>query len=185
VRRITAHTGAKALELAQRTEEELRRAAALLRVGAFEVAAKIEQAQRRVKELERALEEARSTVAAARSGDLAAQARDVNGVKVLTARVEGDGAALRDLADKLRDKLGRGVVALGSEHEGKAVLLVAVTKDLAGKVRAGELVKEAARLVGGKGGGKPDLAQAGGPDPAGLDGALSKVEELVRAATGG
>jgi alanyl-tRNA synthetase len=151
--------------------------------GTFVVAAKIDQMQKRLRELERALEEARSTIAAARSGDLASQARDVNGIRVLAARVEGDGNALRDLADKLRDKLGRGVVALGSESAGKAVLLVAVTKDLTARIRAGDLVKEAAKLVGGKGGGKPDLAQAGGPDAAGLERALEKVEELVRAAT--
>jgi alanyl-tRNA synthetase len=183
VRRIVAYTGPGAVEHAQREEEELRKAAALLKAGAFEVAQKIEATQRRVKELERALEEARAKVTSARSGDLAAQARDVNGVKVLAARVEGDGKALRDLADKLRDKLGRGVVALGSEQEGKAILLVAVTRDLVGRVKAGDLVREAAKLVGGSGGGKPDMAQAGGANPAGLDQALDKVAELVRVAT--
>ena len=182
VRRIVAHTGPKAVELAQRADDELRRAAALLKAGAFDVAAKIEQTQRRVRDLERALEEANSKIAMARSGDLASQAREIHGVKVLSARVEGDGDALRELADKLREKIGRGVVALGSEHGGKAVLLVAVTKDLTARVKAGDLVKDAARLVGGRGGGKPDLAQAGGPDPAGLDRALARVEELVRAA---
>ena len=181
VRRIVAVTGPAAVELAQRTDEELRHAAALLKAGAFEVAQKIEQAQRRLKELERALEEAQGQVAAARSGDLAAQAREVNGVKLLAARVQGDGKQLRDLADKLRDRLGSGVVALGAEQGGKAVLLVAVTKDLTGRLRAGDLVKEAAKLVGGSGGGKPDLAQAGGSDPAGLDRALARVEELVAA----
>ena len=182
VRRIVACTGPKAVELAQRTEEELKKAAALLKVGAFEVAQKIEQAQRRARELEHELEEARAKVATARSGDLAGQAKDVNGVKLLAARVEGDGNALRELADRLRDKLGHGVVALGSAQDGKAVLLVAVTKDLTGRVKAGDLVREAAKLVGGKGGGKPELAQAGGPDAAGLDKALARVEELVRAA---
>ena len=183
VRRIVAYTGPRAVEHAQREEEELRRAAALLKAGAFEVAQKIEATQRRVKDLERALEEARGQVTSARSGDLAARAREVNGVKVLAARVEGDGKALRDLADKLRDKLGRGVVALGAEQEGKAILLVAVTKDLTGRVKAGDLVREAAKLVGGSGGGRPDLAQAGGANPAGLDQALEKVAEMVKAAT--
>jgi alanyl-tRNA synthetase len=184
VRRIVAYTGPRAVELAQRTEDELRRAAALLKTGAFDVAQKIEGTQKRLRELERALEEAKGKVATARSGDLAGQAREVNGVKVLAARVEGDGDALRDLADKLRDKLGtHGVVALGSEQDGKAVLLVAVTKGLTNRVKAGDLVREAAKLVGGKGGGKPELAQAGGPNPAGLDEALARVEELVRTAT--
>ncbi|MFO0585200.1 MAG: alanine--tRNA ligase [Anaeromyxobacter sp.] len=182
VRRIVAVTGPKAVELAQRTEDELQRAAALLRASAFEVAAKVEATQRRVKELERALEEAKGKVAAAQSGDLAGQAKAVGDAKVLATKVQGDGKALRDLADKLRDKLGRGVVALASEQDGKAVLLVAVTKDLTAKVKAGDLVKEAAKLVGGAGGGKPDMAQAGGSDPAGIEKALAKVEELVGAA---
>jgi alanyl-tRNA synthetase len=182
VRRIVAYTGPKAVEHAQRIEDELRRTAALLKAGAFEVAAKVEQAQRRAKELERALEEAQSKIASAQSGDLAAKAIDVKGAKILAVKVEGDGKALRDLADKLRDRIGRGVVALASEQDGKAVLLVAVTKDLTAKLKAGDLVKEAAKLVGGAGGGKPDIAQAGGSDPAGIEKALAKVKELASAA---
>jgi alanyl-tRNA synthetase len=184
VRRIVAYTGPRAVEHAQRVEEELRRTAALLKAGAFEVAAKVEAAQRRAKELERALEEAQSKIAAAQSGDLAAKAVEVKGAKILAAKVEGDGKALRELADKLRDRIGRGVVALASEQDGKAVLLVAVTKDLTAKLKAGDLVKEAAKLVGGAGGGKPDLAQAGGADPAGIEKALAKVRELATAALG-
>jgi alanyl-tRNA synthetase len=179
VRRIVAFTGPKAVELSQREADELRRAAALLRAGAFEVAQKVEAAQKRLRDLERALEEATSKVAAAQSGDLAAKARAVGGAKVLAARVQGDGKVLRDLADKLRDRLGKGVVALGAEADGKAILLVAVTKDLTAKVRAGDLVKEGAKLVGGSGGGKPELAQAGGPDAAGLEKALARIEELA------
>jgi len=179
VRRIVAHTGPKAVELSQREADELRRTAALLRAGAFEVAQKVEAAQKRVKDLERALEEASSKIAAAQSGDLAARAKDVAGAKVLAVRVQGDGKSLRELADKLRDKLGKGVIALGAEADGKAILLVAVTKDLTAKVKAGDLVKEGAKLVGGSGGGKPDMAQAGGPDPAGLEKALARIEELA------
>jgi alanyl-tRNA synthetase len=184
VRRIVAYTGPKAVELSQREEDELRRAAALLKAGAFEVAQKIEGAQKRIRELERALEAAQGKVAAAQSGDLAEKAQDVNGAKVLAVKVQGDGKTLRELADKLRDKLGRGVVALASEQDGKAILLVAVTKDLTAKLKAGDLVKEAAKLVGGSGGGKPDLAQAGGSDPAGIEKALEKVRELAAAALG-
>jgi alanyl-tRNA synthetase len=124
----------------------------------------------------RALEEAAAKIATAQSGDLAAKAREVNGAKVLAVRVQGDGKSLRELADKLRDKLGKGVVALGAEQDGKAILLVAVTKDLTAKVKAGELVKEGARLVGGSGGGKPELAQAGGPNAGGIDQALAAIE---------
>ena len=179
VRRIVAYTGPKAVEVSQREAEELRRAAALLKAGAFEVAQKIEAAQRRVKELERALEEASSKIAAAQSGDLASRAKVVGGAKVLATRVQGDGKSLRELADKLRDKLGKGVVALGAEQDGKAILLVAVTKELTAKVKAGDLVKEGARHVGGSGGGKPELAQAGGPDAARLDEALAAIEALA------
>jgi alanyl-tRNA synthetase len=176
VRRLVAYTGPRAVELSQREADELRRAAALLKAGAFDVAQKVDQAQRRVRELERALEEAAAKIATAQSGDLAAKAREVNGAKVLAVRVQGDGKSLRELADKLRDKLGKGVVALGAEQDGKAILLVAVTKDLTAKVKAGELVKEGARLVGGSGGGKPELAQAGGPHAGGLDQALAAIE---------
>ncbi len=182
VRRIVAYTGPKAVELSQREADELRRAAALLKAGEFEVAQKVEAAQRRVRELERALEEASSKIAAAQSGDLAARAKEVGGAKVLAVRVQGDGKSLRELADKLRDKLGKGVVALGAEQDGKAILLVAVTKDLTAKVKAGELVKEGAKLVGGSGGGKPELAQAGGPDAGGLEKALARIETLAASA---
>jgi alanyl-tRNA synthetase len=182
VRRMVAHTGPRAVELAQRIEDELRRSAGLLRSGAFEVAAKIEAAQRRVKELERALEEAGAKLASAQSGDLAAQAEAVGSARILATRVAGDARALRELADKLRDKLGSGVVALGAEVDGKAVLLVAVTRDLTARLKAGDLVKEGARLVGGAGGGKPDLAQAGGADPGGLDAALARIKALATAA---
>jgi len=183
VRRIVAYTGPRAVEAAQRTEQELRHAAGLLRAGPLEVVHKVEAMQRRLKEMERELEEAQAREASARSGDLVARAREVNGVKLIAARVDGDGKALRELADKLRDRLGRGVVALASEQGGKAVLLVAVTKDLTGLVKAGDLVREAAKLVGGAGGGKPDIAQAGGPDAAGIDRALARVGELVASAT--
>jgi alanyl-tRNA synthetase len=179
VRRIVALTGPKAVELSQREADELRRAASLLRAGAFEVAQKVEAAQRRVRELERALEEASGKIAAAQSGDLVARAKEVAGGKVLAVRVQGDGKSLRELADKLRDRIGKGVVALGAEQDGKAILLVAVTKDLTAKVKAGDLVKEGAKLVGGSGGGRPDLAQAGGPDAAGLEKALAAIEELA------
>ncbi len=182
VRRIVAHTGPRAVELSQKIEDELKRAAALFKAGTFEVAAKVEAAQRRARDLEKALEEAGGKLAAAQSGDLAAQAVAVGAARILAVKVQGDARALRELADKLRDKLGSGVVALGAEVDGKAVLLVAVTRDLTGKVKAGELVKEAARLVGGAGGGKPDLAQAGGADPSGLEAALEKIKAMASAA---
>jgi alanyl-tRNA synthetase len=100
-------------------------------------------------------------------------------VKVLAARTDGDPEAMRELADKLRDQLKSGIVVLGGEKDGKASLLVAVTPDLTKKYRAGDFVKELSKTLGGRGGGKPELAQAGGGDPARLDAALARAYELV------
>ena len=104
----------------------------------------------------------------------------MKGVKVLSARSEnGDADAMRELADKLRDQLQSGIVVLGGEKDGKATLLVAVTSDLSKKYRAGDLVKELSKTLGGRGGGKPELAQAGGSDAAKLDEALESVYRLI------
>jgi len=118
--------------------------------------------------------------AAAKSSELAQGAREVRGVKVLAARHDsGEPEAMRELADKLRDQLKSGIVVLGGEKDGKATLLVAVTPDLSKKYPAGNLVKELSKTLGGRGGGKPELAQAGGGDPARLDAALARAYELV------
>ena len=131
------------------------------------------------------IEHLRATVVAGDESliaELAQGARDVNGVKVLAARQEnGDIEHLRELADKLRDQLKSGIVVLGGEKDGKAILLVAVTPDLSKKYPAGNLVKELSKTLGGRGGGKPELAQAGGGDPAQLDATLARAYELVRA----
>ena len=111
------------------------------------------------------------------------QVKEVNGVKLLTAVVDStDGKGLREMADKLRDKLGSGVVAIGCPFEGKVNLLVAVTKDLTDKLHAGKLVGALATEVGGRGGGRPDLAQAGGSEPDKLPAALEKLPDLISAA---
>ncbi|AKU90204.1 alanine--tRNA ligase [Vulgatibacter incomptus] len=180
VRRIVAVTGEGALRWVQERDRDLRAAAGLLRAAPGELASKIDAAQKRMRDLEKELDAARKKLAAAKSGDLLAQAREIRGVKVLVTRAEGDAQALRELADKLRDKLGSGIIALGGESDGKAVLLVAATPDVVAKgIKAGDLVREMAKEVGGKGGGKPDLAQAGGPDPSKLDQALAKLDELL------
>ena len=112
--------------------------------------------------------------------DLAQTAREVKGVKVISVRHEsGDPDAMRELADKLRDQLKSGIIVLGGEKDGKASLLVAVTSDLAKKYRAGDLVKELSKTLGGRGGGKPEMAQSGGGDPAQLDATLARAYELV------
>ncbi len=118
-----------------------------------------------------------------RSGELIDQVQDVNGVKVLAARADGlDGKKMREMADQLRDKLQSGIIILGGENDGKAALLVAVTADLTGKLQAGTIIKSLAEQIGGRGGGRPELAQAGGSAPENLDKALSSANDVVAAA---
>ncbi|WP_373044656.1 alanine--tRNA ligase [Vulgatibacter sp.] len=180
VRRIVAVSGEGALQYVQQRDRELRNAAALLRAAPEDLAEKIEASQKRTRDLEKELDALRKQLAAAKSGDLLSQAREIKGIRVLATRAEGDARDLRDLADKLRDKIGSGLIALGGEADGKAVLLVTVTPDVVAKgIKAGDIIKQIATEVGGRGGGKPDLAQAGGPDPSGLDRALQRVYELI------
>ena len=178
VRRIFAVTGPEALQLVHEEERQLAKAAALLKGSARAVALKTEQLLARTKELEKELDTLQKKAAASLSQDLATQARVMaGGVKVLAARITGD-QDLRELADKLRDQLGSGVVILAGEKDGKAALLVAVTQDLTKRFKAGDLVKELSKTLGGRGGGKPDLAQAGGGDPAQIEATLAKAYGL-------
>jgi alanyl-tRNA synthetase len=180
VRRIVAVTGPEAVKLVQDEEHQLAKAAAALKTSPKDIVLRAEQASSRIKELERELEQLSRKAAAAKSTELAQSARDVKGVKVLAARSEsGEANAMRELADKLRDQLKSGIVVLGGEKDGKATMLVAVTPDLVKKYRAGDLVKELSKTLGGRGGGKPDMAQAGGGDPAQIDAALARAYELV------
>ncbi len=180
VRRIVALTGEAAVRFVQDEEVAMRRAAEALKASPRELVPRVEGAARRIKELEQSLAAEKKRAATASSADLLEGLREINGVKVLATRAEApEPQAMRDLADKLRDKIGSGIVALGAEKEGKAILLVAVTKDLTSRYRAGDLVRELAREIGGSGGGKPDLAQAGGSNPAGLPRALQRLYELV------
>ena len=180
VRRLVAVTGPEALNLVHEEEQQLSRAAAALRASPKDVAVRAEQAASRIRDLERELEALQRKQAAARSSELAQGAREVHGVKVLAARHDnGEPEAMRELADKIRDQLKSGIVVLGGEKDGKATLLVAVTPDLSKKYPAGNLVKELSKTLGGRGGGKPELAQAGGGDPARLDAALARAYELI------
>ena len=180
VRRIVAVTGREAVALVHEEERQLARVAATFRGSLKDVAVKAEQAAARIKDLERELEQAQAKMATARGSELAQGAREINGVRVLSARHEsGDPDLLRALMDKVRDQIKSGIVVLGGEKDGKATLLVGVTADLSKKYRAGDLVKELVKTLGGRGGGKPEMAQAGGGDPAQLDATLAKVYELV------
>jgi alanyl-tRNA synthetase len=180
VRRIVALTGDAAVRLVQEEEQQIRHAAELLKGSPKELIQRIEAAVRRAKELEQGLAAEKKRSATASSSDLMEGLREVKGIKVLSVRSDqAEPQALRELADKLRDKLGSGIVALGGEKDGKALLLVAVTKDLTSRYRAGDLVRELAKEVGGSGGGKPDMAQAGGPDASKLGRALERLYELI------
>jgi alanyl-tRNA synthetase len=181
VRRIEAVTGPGALAYMQEQEAILRDVADVIRAQPQEVTARLAQIQDQVKALEKELARYKSKMATSQGDDLAAQAVDVAGLKVLAAAVEGaDAKALRELADKLRDKLNSCALVLGSVVDGKVALIAAVTPDATSKVKAGELVNFVAGQVGGKGGGKPDLAQAGGSEPEKLPAALQGVVAWVQ-----
>jgi len=180
VRRIVAVTGPDALSLVHEEEKQLARVAATFRGSLKDVANKAELAAQRIKELERELEQVQRKIATTKGGELAQGAREIKGVRILAARHEsGDPEVLRELMDKVRDQIKSGIVVLGGEKDGKATLLVGVTADLVKKYRAGDLVKELVKTLGGRGGGKPELAQAGGGDPAQLEATLAKAYELV------
>jgi alanyl-tRNA synthetase len=185
VRRIEAVTGDKAVALIQQQEETISRVAGVIKSDRGHLENRLLKMVERQKELERELAALESRLKAGQADDILARTKEVNGVKLLTAEVEPtDAKGLRDMADKLRDKLGSGVIAIGCSHEGKANLLVVVTKDLTDRLHAGKLVAALAAEVGGRGGGRPDLAQAGGPEPAKLGTALAKTTDLVAAALG-
>ena len=130
--------------------------------------------------MEKQIQALEGKLARTKADDLLAGAREVNGVAVVAGRIDGlDAEALREVVDTIRDRLGSGVVCVGSAVDGKVSLVAAVTKDLTKRVQAGRLVQEIAKVVGGGGGGRPDLAQAGGKDPAKLDQALALVYEIV------
>jgi alanyl-tRNA synthetase len=180
VRRIEAVTGEGAFEATRETEQRLAAIAELVRGSRDEAPRKVEQLLSRIKGLEKEIETLRQKLASGQGGDLSTQAKDVKGAKVLAARVEGaDAKTLRDTLDKLKDKLKNAAIVLAAVQDGKVTLVAGVTKDLMAKVPAGELVNQVAIKVGGKGGGRPDMAQAGGNDPSRLDAALADIPAWV------
>ena len=155
-------------------------AAAAVRAPSTELPERINQLQDGMKSLEKELARLKSKLAASAGADLASQAVDIKGAKVLAVSLDGaDVKALRETMDKLKDKLGSAAIVLASADDGKVTLIAGVTADLTAKVKAGELVNFVAQQVGGKGGGRPDMAQAGGTQPENLPGALMRVSEWV------
>ncbi len=180
VRRIEAVTGERAVETIQQEEDTLDRLAATLKSDRSQLEIRLQKFLERQKELEREIESLHGRLNAGRAGELLEKTREIAGVKVLSVRVDGvDGKGLRELADQLRERLGSGIIVLGSAAAGKADLLVAVTRDLTDRLAAGQLVQKLAGRIGGKGGGRPDLAQAGGNQPENLDRVLAEAETLI------
>ncbi len=185
VRRIVGLTGAAALAYAREQERTLKRAAELYKAPPAELPRRIEASQKRVKELEAKLAEAQVRAAQGGAGKAAESVQEVNGVKVLTQRVDpADAALLQQLADRYKDQLKSCVVGLGGQTaDGKALILVAVSDDLVKKgIRAGDAIRAMAQEIGGKGGGKPERAQAGGADASKIQQAFEKLVALVKAA---
>jgi alanyl-tRNA synthetase len=182
IRRIEALTGDKAIDYMERHEDLIREVAGQLRSSRDEVPEKVRDALDRIRQMEREIRTLKDKLASGSGVDLAANAIDIQGVKVVAAQVAGaDSGALRNAVDQLKSKLVSAVIVLASVDAQSKVLLVAgVTADQTARVKAGELVGIIAAAVGGKGGGRPDFAQAGGSDAAALPQALAGVEALVR-----
>jgi len=180
VRRIEAVTGQAAVTLVQEQEARLRQVAGTVKSGMDKVVDRVEQLTSTNRQLEKELAQLKAKLASSAGTDLASQAEEINGIKVLAAIVEGvDSKALRDTTDELKNKLGSAIVVLGTAADGKVSLVAGVTKDLTGRVKAGEIVNEAAKIVGGKGGGRPDMAMAGGNTPESLPEAISQVKQYL------
>ncbi|HEY0488988.1 MAG TPA: alanine--tRNA ligase [Telluria sp.] len=180
IRRVEAVTGEGALALVQSMNRRLQEAAGALKTSPDELTSRIAQVQDQVRSLEKELAALKSKMASGQGDELVAKAVDVNGIKVLAATLDGaDVAGLRETMDKLKDKLKTAAIVLASVADGKVTLIAGVTADATSKVKAGELVNFVAQQVGGKGGGRPDMAQAGGTDPSGLPAALAGVAEWV------
>ncbi len=182
VRRVEAVTGEGALALVQQQEQQLHEVANAVKATPQEAASRIAQIIDNVKSLEKELAALKSKLASSQGDELVSQAQDINGVKVLAAQLDGaDAAVLRETMDKLKDKLKSAAIVLASVADGKVSLIAGVTADATSKVKAGELVNFVALQVGGKGGGRPDMAQAGGTQPQNLAAALAGVAEWVKA----
>ena len=181
VRRVEAVTGDNAVALMQELSERVNQAAALLKAKPEELAQRISQVQEQVRSLEKELNGLKAKLASSQGDELASQAVEVNGIKVLAATMNGaDVPALRAAVDKLKDKLKTAAVVLAAVNDGRVSLIAGVTADATAKVKAGELVNFVAQQVGGKGGGRADMAQAGGTDASALPQALQGVADWVR-----
>jgi alanyl-tRNA synthetase len=181
VRRVEAVTGKTAYEWVAHTDQVLRDIAAMLRGSREDVDEKVRELVERSRRLEKEVQQLKSKLASGQGGDLTSQAKDVGGIKVLAAQIDGaDAKSLRDAVDQLKSKLGSSVIVLATVQDGKVVLVAGVSADLLSRMKAGDIAGAVAAQVGGKGGGRADFAQAGGSQPENLGKALAGVESLIR-----
>jgi alanyl-tRNA synthetase len=181
VRRIEAITGPEAFKRFQNHENQLEKLATLLKIAPDKLDTKIEKLISSQKDLEKEVSRLTAKLSLSNLDGIINNGQIVSDVKVVASRLALDSPkTLREMGDKIRDKLGSGVVVLGGEYQGKATLLAMVTKDLTGRLKAGAIIKDVSKLVGGSGGGRPDMAQAGGPHPDKLNDALAAVPEIVK-----
>ena len=186
VRRIEAVTGQRALEAVRSQDESMQRIAAAVKAGKDDIEGRVQQLVDRARKLEKEIDKLRGQLASGQGSDLTEQAVEINGLKVVAARLDGaDAKALREAVDQLKNKLGKAAVVLGAAgEEGKVQIAAGVTKAETKQLKAGDLVNHVAQQVGGKGGGRPDMAMAGGSEPGKLDAALASVADWVREQTG-
>lgn len=181
VRRIEAVTGETALAYLSETDDRLMDIAKLVKGSREDVGDKVEQLNQRLRSMEKEMEQLKAKFASSQGDSLTDQAQEINGVKVLAIRLDGMQAKeLRNTLDHLKDKLGSAAIVLATVDGDKVSLVAGVTKDLVKRLHAGKLVGDVAAKVGGKGGGRPDMAQAGGKDPSALDSALAAVPDWIK-----
>jgi len=181
VRRIEARTGEAALRYDQEQENELKLVASLLKTAPDKIGERLERLLKEQKEKDRELDSLKAKLLSKKSEDFLLKVKEIGGVKVVALETEADSPKeLRESADKIRDKLGSGVVILGARNEGKVMLVCVVTKDLVDRFKAGEIISRLSVIVGGKGGGRPDMAQGGGGKPEELGKALEALHDIIK-----
>jgi alanyl-tRNA synthetase len=181
VRRIEAVTGAKALDAVQSQTQQMNQIASLLKTDPQGLSARIKHLLEQNKIVEKELEKLKQQIASHATTDVLSEVYEIKGVKVLSTVLQGvEAKALRTMVDDFKNQLGSAIIVLGITEENKVSLIVGVTKDLVSKIRAGELVNFVAQQVGGKGGGRPDMAQAGGTQPQNLDSAIVSVQTWLQ-----
>lgn len=183
VRRIEALTGSAALDHVQKNSRILQQLSHLVKEKPGALVTRVESIMTSLKSLEKETERLKTKMAEMQADGSGEQILDINGIRAIIQQVTVDKpSALRDLADRFKDRIGSGIVVLGCETDGKALLIVVVTKDLNHRFHAGKMIKPIADVVGGSGGGRPDMAQAGGTQPQNLPQALDKARELIQQA---